>query len=110
MPEKTTKMNILYFKVWIEARGAVCRLGPGGMDCLLAVDHIEPGLWAGLKAIQKARELMIVELSDYFSTPEEVWKALDDPASSAEAPRRFEEWVGEQYLADPQARVEKLDL
>lgn len=110
MAQRNRKMNILYFKLWIEARGAVCRLGNRCLNCLLDIDRIEPGLWAGLKAIQESPDLMIVELSDYFPTPEEVWQALDDPASPAEVPRRFEEWAREQYLADPQARVENLDL
>lgn len=103
-------MNIINFKVWIEAKGGTCRLGKAKMNCILSVDHIEPGLWAALYAQQTPNGLLVVELSEYFSSAAAAWQALDDPASPSEPPRLFRDWVGEQYLTDRSARVEKLDL
>ncbi len=103
-------MNILHFKVWIEAKGATCRLGRAKLDCILNVDHIEPGLWAALYAQQTPDGLVVAALSDYFATPKAAWQALDDPASPSQPPRPFPDWAGEQYLTDRNAGVEKLDL
>ncbi|MEQ8201069.1 MAG: hypothetical protein ABRQ24_06590 [Syntrophomonadaceae bacterium] len=105
-----SRMNILYFKIWIEEKGASCRLGKAGLNCVLSVDHIEPGLWAALYAQQTPQGLMVAELSDYFATSEAAWQAVEDPASPTEPSRLFRDWEGEQYLTNRQARVERLDL
>ncbi len=103
-------MNILHFKVWIEAKGATCRLGKAKMNCILNVDHIEPGLWAALYAQQTPDGLLVVELSDHFSSATAAWQALDDPASPSQPPRPFPDWVGEQSLTHRSAQLENLDL
>ena len=103
-------MNILYFKVWIEAKGATCRLGRARLDCILKVDHMEPGGWAALYAQQTPDGLVVAELSDHFPTPKTAWQALDDPASPSQPPRPFPAWADQQNLTDHNARAEKLDL
>lgn len=103
-------MNILHFKVWIEARGATCRLGRARINCILNVDHIEPGRWAALYAQQTPDGLVVTELSDCFATPKAAWQALDEPASPGQPPRLFQDWAAQQNLTDCSARMENLDL
>ena len=99
MPEDKIR-NILYFKPWIEERGASCRLGKRRVNCVLSADHIEPGRWAALYAQQTPKGVAVVELSDYFPTFGDAWEALEDPFSPVEPPRLFQDWVKEQNLTD----------
>lgn len=106
---KNTKMNAQQFGLWIEEQaGAQCRLNKSRMECVLNIDHIEPGHFAALYAVSSSTGLLVVELSDSFPSESKAWRALDDDSSPAYPPKFYKEWMSEQYLTDKTARVERL--
>ncbi|PKM76183.1 MAG: hypothetical protein CVU90_13850 [Firmicutes bacterium HGW-Firmicutes-15] len=108
---KKVKMNSKQFGLWIEEKaGAKFRLGPGRTDCVVNIDHIEPGKFASLYAIDSATGLVVVELVDSFANEDEAWQAIEDASSPAHPPRFYTEWMGEQYLTDKTAHVERFKL
>lgn len=110
MAEKI-KMNAKQFGLWIEENaGAKFRLGPGRIDCVVNIDHIEPGKFAALYAVDSATGLVVVELVNSFDSEHQAWQAIDDANSPAHPPRLYTEWVKEQYLTDKTAQVERLDI
>lgn len=109
--DKKVKMNAKQFGLWIEEQaGAKFRPGPGRIDCVVNIDHIEPGNFAALYAVDSATGLVVVELVSSFSSEDQAWQALQDESSPAHPPRFYAEWLGEQYLTDKTARVERLEI
>lgn len=108
---KKVKMNAKQFGLWIEENaGAKYRLGQGRTDCVVNIDHIEPGKFATLFAVDSSTGLLVVELADSFASEALAWHALDDESSPAHPPRFYAEWVGEQYLTDKPAQVERFEI
>lgn len=108
---KKVKMNAKQFGLWIEEQaGAKFRLGLGRTDCVINIDHIEPGTFASLYGVDSATGLVVVELVDSFASEAEAWQAISDANSPAHPPRFYAEWVGEQYLTDKTAQVERFKL
>ncbi len=105
-----SRMNMVQFRSWLEEQGAWCEMDGRRLNCVIDIDHIEPGLWAAITAVQTSQGLTVTELVDYFSSAEEAWDALDDRYSPAFPPQLFKDWVGEQYLTDKKAAVEKLEI
>ncbi len=105
-----SKMDLARFKAWMEEQAAVCELDGQRLNCIIAIDHIEPGLWAALFAVQTGQGLMVTELSDYFIDDDEAREALDDCYSPTLPPQLYKDWVTEQYLTDKTAKVEKLKI
>ena len=108
---KTSKMNAKQFGLWIEEQAeAQCRQGKGRTDCVINIDHIEPGHFAALYAVDSPTGLLVVELTDSFASEAAAWQALQDESSAAHPRRFYTEWVGEQYLTDRTAQVERLAI
>lgn len=105
-----SKMDLALFRAWMEEQGAACVWDGKRLNCIIAIDHIEPGLWAALFAVQTVQGLMVTELGDYFITEEEARKALEDSYSSTLPAQVFKDWVTGQYLTDKAATVEKLEI
>jgi len=53
---------------------------------------------------------VVVELVDSFASEDQAWQAIGDANSPAHPPRFYTEWVGEQYLTDKTAHVERFEL
>ena len=108
---KTSKMNAKQFGLWIEEQaGAECRQGKNRTDCVINIDHIEPGHFAALYAVDSPTGLLVVELADSFASKAAAWQALQDLNSPTHPPRFYTEWVSEQYLTDKTAQVERLAI
>lgn len=108
---KNNKMNVHQFALWMEEQaGASCRISPGRAECVTDIEHIEPGRFAALYAIDSSTGLLVVELEDSFANEAEAWTAIETESSPALSPRLYEEWVGEQYLSDRSAQVERLSI
>lgn len=107
--DKKVKMSAKQFGLWIEEKaGAKYRLVPGRTECVVSIDHIETGRFAAVFAVDSPTGLLVLELTDSFASEELAWQALDDKSSPAHPPRFYAEWVGEQYLTDKSAKVERL--
>lgn len=111
MAKDNSKMTAKQFGLWIEEKaGAEYRLGPGRTDCVISIDHIEPGNFAALYAVDSSTSLLVVELADTFASQAAAWLALQDENSQAHPPSLYTEWVGEQYLTDKTAQVERFAI
>ncbi|MDD4803283.1 MAG: hypothetical protein PHF24_10175, partial [Syntrophomonas sp.] len=93
-----------------EQGGAQCRLEQSRIECVLNIEHIEPGHFAALYAVQSTNGLLGVELADSVTSEAAAWQALQDDSSPAHPPRFYKEWVVEQYLTDKTAQVERLEV
>ena len=105
--DKQTKMSLLQFGPWLQEKaGAEIRTTIDRTDCVVSIDHIEPGSFVALYAVYWANELVVVELAGYFPSAAAAWEAL---ANNCETylPVLFEDWVEQQYLTDREARVER---
>lgn len=105
---KSNKMNIQQFREWIERQGGSCQVGKGRLECVIDIDHIEPGNFAALNAVPSPSGLLVVELAEYFPSEAAAWQALQDESSLAHPAQLCTEWMKEQYLTDKSARVERL--
>jgi ribosomal protein L31 len=54
--------------------------------------------------------LLVVELTESFASEDQAWQSLQDVSSPAHPPRFYTEWVGEQYLTNKTAQVERLEI
>ena len=108
---KISKMNAKQFGLWIEEQtGAQCRQGKGRTECIINIDHIEPDHFAALYVVDSPTGLLVVELADSFASEAAARQALQDESSPVHPPRLYTEWVGEQYLTDKTAQVERLAI
>jgi len=108
---KISKMNAKQFALWIEEQaGGQCRQGKGRTDCVINIDHIEPGMFAAIYSVDSPTSLLVVELADSFASEAAAWQALQDESSPHHPPRFYTEWVGEQYLTDKTAHIERLAI
>jgi len=108
---KNSKMNAKQFALWIEEQaGAQCRQGKSRIECVINIDNIEPNHFAALYAVDSPTGLLVVELADCFASEAIAWQALQDESRPAHPPRFYTEWVGEQYLTDKTAQVERLEI
>jgi len=108
---KNNKMTAKQFALWMEEQaGASCRVSPGRTECVIDIEHIEPGRYAALYAVDSYNGLLVVELEDSFASEAEAWSAIETENSPTLSPRVFDEWVGEQYLTDKSAQVERLSV
>ena len=107
---KKNKMTIERFGPWLQERtGAELKELPGRMECVVSMDHIEPGCFAALYVVPKSGGLLVFELCGLFPDAAAAWQALAD-RDETYPPLLFEEWVSQQYLTDRNATVEKLKL
>ena len=108
---KNSNMNAKQFGLWIEEQvGAQCRQETGRTDCVVNIDHIEPGRFAALYAVDSPTGLLVVELADSVASEAAAWQALQDENSPLHPPKIYTEWVDEQYLTDKTAQVERLAI
>ena len=108
--DKSKKMTLAAFGPWIKDKcGANYINRDERVDCVANINHIEPGCYAALYVMESNEELEVFELTDYYPNKTEAWQALE---SNAEIypPVLFEEWVGQQYITDKDATVERLEL
>jgi len=106
-----SKMTAKQFGLWIEEQaGAGYRLGQGRTDCVVNIDHIEPGKFVALYSVESPTGLLVVEMADIFASETAAWQALDYESSPAHPPRLYKEWVNEQYLTDKTAHVERMEI
>jgi hypothetical protein len=105
------KMNAKQFGLWIEEQaGAQYRQSPGRTDCVINIDHIEPGRFAALYAVDSRIGLLVLELAETFASETAAWQALRDENSQAHPPLFYSDWVGVQFLTDKTAQVERLAI
>ena len=103
-------MSLQQFGPWLQEKaGAEYRSENGRTNCVASIDHVEPGCFAALYAVNSVDGLAVVELADCFNSEAAAWEAL---ASDHETypPVLFDDWVGQQYLTDKTARVERFEL
>ncbi|NMC14552.1 MAG: hypothetical protein GYA34_16900 [Chloroflexi bacterium] len=105
---KSKNLNTQQFRSWIEEKGAICRVEKVRLQCVIDIDHIEPGNFAALYAVPAPPGLHIIELAEYFPSEAAAWEALQDDSSPAHPAAPVLEWIKEQYLTDKSARVERL--
>lgn len=110
MKDKQKKMTLQQFGPWLaEKTGGEHRSNRDRCDCVVSIDHVEPGKFIGLYAANSVDGLAVVELAGNFSSAADAWQAL---ASDGETypPVVFEDWVAQQYLTDREAKVERSEL
>lgn len=110
MKDKQKKMTLQQFGLWLQEKaGTEYRNDKARTDCVVNIDHIEAGCFTALYAVNSVDGLAVVELADCFSSEAVAWEAL---ASDGETypPVLFDDWVGQQYLTDKTARVERFEF
>ncbi len=107
---KKNKMTMACFGPWLQEKtGAELKELPGRTECVVSMDHIEAGCFAALFVVPSIKGLKVFELCGWFPDAAAAWQALADRGDTY-PPLQFEEWVGQQYLTDRQATVEKIEL
>lgn len=110
MNDKQSKMTIQQFGPWLQEKaGAETRIGKDRTDCVVHIDHIEPGSFVSLYAIDTAIGLVVVELAGYFNSAAAAWEALANDGETY-PPNPFNDWLEQQYLIDRESRVERFEL
>ena len=107
---KTNKMTLARFGSWLQEQceALLCEL-PNRTECVISIEHIEPGCFAALFAVPADDGLLIFELCDYFPDTAAACQALGNHAETY-PPLFFEEWAAQQYLTDHGATVEIIEL
>jgi hypothetical protein len=80
------------------------------VECVLSIDHFEPGRFAALYAVDSPSDLLVMELSESFVSEAAAWQSLQDENRPAHPPRFYKEWAEEKYLTDKSVRVERLAI
>jgi len=107
---KPNRMTMARFGPWLQEKtGAELKELPGRTECVVSIDHIEPGCFAALYVVPTANGLLVFELCGWFPDAAAAWQAIIDK-DGIYPPLLFEEWVGQQYLTDRHATVEKIKL
>lgn len=110
MKDKQKKMTLQQFGPWMQEKaGAELKTYPGRTDCVVNISHIEPGCFAALFACNTAEGLAVVELAEHYGSEAAAWEALANEAETF-APVLFDDWVGQQYLTDREAKVERFEM
>lgn len=110
MNDKQSKMTLQKFGPWLhEKAGAEIRNREGRTDCVVDINHIEPGSFVALYAVNAVNGLAVVELAGYFKNVAAAWEALNNNCE-AYPPVLFDDWLEQQYLTNREATVEMLDL
>ncbi len=110
MKSKQKKMTLQQFGPWLQEKaGAEYRSEKDRTVCVASIDHVEPGCFAALYAVNTADGLMVVELAGSFTSEAAAWEALAGE-SDTYPPVLFDEWVRQQYLTDKTARVERFEF
>ncbi len=108
--DKQTKMSLQQFGPWLQEKaGAAIKTMTDRTDCVVSIDHIEPGSFVALYAVNSADGLVVVELAAYFNSESAAWEALAN-GEETYPPVPFNDWVEQQYLTDREAKVERLEL
>lgn len=107
---KPKKMDAKRFRDWIEGKGAMVRINNNRLECVINIDHIEPGHFAAFYLMHAVSDWLVVELAGYFAGEASAWAALQDEDSPTHSPKLCTDWMKEQYLTDKSARVERLAL
>jgi len=103
-------MTLAAFGPWIKDKcGANYIIRDERVNCVANINHIEPGQFAALYVMQSNEELEAFELTGYYPNQFEAWEALETNQDTY-PPVLFEEWVGQQYITDKNATVEKLEF
>ncbi len=110
MNDKQKKMSLQQFGPWLQEKaGAGYRSETDRTNCVASIDHVEPGCFAALYAVNSVDGLVVVELADSFESEAAAWKALAGDYETY-PPVLFDDWVGQQYLTDKTARVERFEI
>ena len=108
--DKIPKMTMQEFGPWLQEKtGAKIMTWEDHTDCVVNIDHIDPGCFTALYVSPSIDGLAVFEMTDRFENEDDAWQALEDGAETY-PPVLFEEWVGGQYLTDRNAKVEKLKI
>lgn len=104
------KITLAAFGPWIhEQCGATYKITRERVECVADISHIEPGCFAALYTMRADEGLEVFELCDHYRREADAWEALENLAE-AYLPVIFEEWVGQQYITDRGATVERLEI
>jgi len=110
LKDKQKKMTLQQFGPWLQEKaGAEYRSDKTRTDCVVSIDHVEPGCFTALYAVNSTDGLVLVELEDTFDSSAAAWEALAH-AGESYPPVLFDDWLGQQYLTDREAKVEKFEL
>ena len=96
MKDKQKKMTPQQFGPWLQEKaGAECRSETGRTVCVVSVDHVEPGCFAALYAVNTVDGLAVVELDGSFPSEAAAWEALANDEETY-APVLFDDRVRQQ--------------
>jgi len=110
LKDKQKKMSLQQFGPWLQEKaGAEYRSDKARTDCVASIDHVEPGCFAALYAVNSVDGLVVMELAETFDNEDAAWEALVNNAETY-PPVLFDDWVGQQYLTDKTAKVERFEL
>jgi hypothetical protein len=108
--KQKSKMTIQQFGPWMEEKAqAEYRRENNRLNCVVSIDHIEPGKFVALYAVPSNSSLLIIELASSFNSKAEAWEALAN-GSETYPPLFFNDWVNQQYLTDREAKVERFEF
>lgn len=108
--EKKNKMTLAVFVPWLQEKtGAGIRNLKDRTECVVSINHINPGCFAALYVIPSTDGLEVFEMTDHYESEAAAWQALTDN-NETYPPVIFEEWVVNQYLTDRNAKVEQLKI
>ena len=100
MEDKQKKMTLQQFGPWLQEKaGAEYKSDKARTDCVVSIDHVEPGCCAALYVMDSVDGLMVVELADTFDNEAAAWEALGKYTETYPQVL-FDDWVGQQYLTD----------
>jgi len=108
--DQQKKMTLAAFGPWIKDKcGAEYVIRDERVDCVASIDHIEPGCFAALYVMDSPDGLEVFELTNNYSNKTDAWEAIQYNEDTY-PPEIFEEWVGQQYITDKNATVERLEF
>lgn len=110
LKDKQKKMTLQQFGPWLQEKaGAEYRSENGRTICVTNIDHVEPGCFAALYAVSTVDGLAVVELAGSFPSEAAAWEAMANEDETY-LPVLFDDWVGQQYLTDKDAKVERFEF
>ncbi len=105
------KITLKKFVDWIK-ENTRCEVKTGGnrVDVIVFADNVEPGKIVPLYAETKGSRVMVCELSNDYTSPEDAWHALKSGTANAYRAVPFHEWVEDQYLTAKNVKFQKFSL